>query len=140
MTTYIDASVLLRIVLGQPEPLGEWPRLEAGLTSAITRVECLRTLDRERQSGRLAERGVALARASLFSHLDALSIIELGEGILERASNPFPTSLGTLDALHLASALQWRDGRREPIRLATHDRQLALCARAVGLEVIGLAD
>ena len=57
--------------------------------------------------------------------------------ILARASDPFPTPLGTLDALHLATALVWRERMRQPLVMATHDGGLALAARAFGLEVLG---
>jgi predicted nucleic acid-binding protein len=49
----------------------------------------------------------------------------------------FPTSLGTLDALHLATALAIRD-ELPSMAFATHDRSLANAATAVGYEVHGL--
>jgi predicted nucleic acid-binding protein len=48
-----------------------------------------------------------------------------------------PTTLGTLDALHLATALELAAGGVAGLVLATHDAQLARAARASGLEVIG---
>jgi hypothetical protein len=54
--------------------------------------------------------------------------------VLNRAAGPFPTALGTLDAIHLASALIWTENRREDLTFLTHDRQLALGAMACGLE------
>jgi len=48
-----------------------------------------------------------------------------------------PTELGTLDAIHLATAILWEDFRREDIVMATHDTALALGARAHGFRVIG---
>ncbi|MDZ4803667.1 MAG: PIN domain-containing protein [Candidatus Eisenbacteria bacterium] len=140
MTTYVDASVILRIVLCEGNPLPEWGSIESGVTSALTRVECLRTLDRARLRGLLDDRGVMASRASVITSLGGISSMRPSREILERASNPFPTTLATLDAVHLASALHWRDRRGEPIRLATHDRQLGRCARAMGLPVIGLDD
>jgi hypothetical protein len=57
--------------------------------------------------------------------------------VLARASEPFPTPLGTLDALHLATALVWRERMHQPVAMATHDRDLALAARSFGFEVLG---
>lgn len=37
-----------------------------------------------------------------------------------------------------ASALQWREATGEELTLTTHDRQLALAARASGLPVLGV--
>jgi len=57
---------------------------------------------------------------------------------LRRAAQPMPIPLGTLDAVHLATALLWQETRDEDLVLATHDRALALAARASGLHVIGV--
>jgi hypothetical protein len=46
--------------------------------------------------------------------------------------------IGTLDAIHLASAVTLRDGLNEDLVFATHDRQQAIGARALGFEVIGI--
>jgi hypothetical protein len=48
-----------------------------------------------------------------------------------------PIPLGTLDALHLSTALLWSEMRNENLVMATHDRALAMAARASGLQVIG---
>jgi hypothetical protein len=59
------------------------------------------------------------------------------EAVLDRAAQPMPTELGTPVAIHLASALLWRDATGiEPI-MATHDAALGLAAQAHGLEVPG---
>ena len=46
MIAYIDSSVILRMVLGQPDRLREWNTLRLGVGSALVEVECLKTLDR----------------------------------------------------------------------------------------------
>ena len=46
--------------------------------------------------------------------------------------------LGSLDAIHLASALLIRDSF-EGLALATHDREVAMAARAEGFRVHGSA-
>ena len=48
-----------------------------------------------------------------------------------------PTELGTLDAIHLATALLWKEMTREELVMATHDGGLALGAQAQGLPVVG---
>jgi hypothetical protein len=57
---------------------------------------------------------------------------------LTRASEPLPTPLGTLDALHLATALVWRERTGQALTMATHDRDLALAARLFGIETLGV--
>lgn len=49
-----------------------------------------------------------------------------------------PTELGTLDAIHLATALLWREETRTDLVMATHDDALALGARAHGLTIVGV--
>jgi predicted nucleic acid-binding protein len=46
--------------------------------------------------------------------------------------------LGTLDAIHLATALAWRERADEDLTLATHDRALGAAARASGVPVVGV--
>ncbi|MDQ3774603.1 MAG: hypothetical protein M3461_09650 [Pseudomonadota bacterium] len=49
-----------------------------------------------------------------------------------------PTELGTLDAIHLATALLWKEMTGLAIVMATHDGALALGAQAHGLPVVGV--
>lgn len=104
----------------------------------MTEVECLRTLDRLRITEGLADLQIAERRAGVYDVLARLAIIDLTRPVLERASQPFPVALGTLDALHLASALSWREHLAEPVVLATHDARLGAAARALGLQTVGL--
>jgi predicted nucleic acid-binding protein len=50
---------------------------------------------------------------------------------------PLPTPLGTLDAIHLATALVWRDRQDVALTIASHDAALAAAARGFGFEVVG---
>jgi predicted nucleic acid-binding protein len=138
MIAYLDASVVLRVVLGQRNRLREWKRVREGIASALVEVECLRTLDRLRLRAGLSDRDLAARRESVFRLLEEMSVVEPGRSILSRASQPFPTPLGTLDAIHLATALAWREARSPDIVMATHDVALGTAARALGFEVVGL--
>ena len=137
MIAYLDSSVLLRVLLGQRNALKEWKTITQGIASALVEVECLRTLDRLRLSEGLANAEIAIRRESVFRLLDSIEIIELTRPILARAAQPFPTALGMLDAIHLASALLWKEGRGEGLVMATHDVVLATASRASGLRVVG---
>lgn len=137
MIAYLDASVVLRLVLGEPEALAEWSHVVRALASTLTEVECLRTIDRLVRRGMLPESQVAERRAAVFRLLEECEIIDLSRTIMRRAGEPFPTPLGTLDAMHLVCALAWREASGEALVLATHDRELATAARAMGLVVVG---
>jgi predicted nucleic acid-binding protein len=103
MTAYVDSSVLLRVVLGQPNALPEWSRIRRGISSVLTRVESLRTLDRLRLRVPLTDVEVARRRSSILRLLDSFELAEMDSVVLDRASQPLPTELGTLDAIHLAT-------------------------------------
>jgi predicted nucleic acid-binding protein len=80
---------------------------------------------------------VASRRATILELIASLELVEIDGVVLDRAAQPMPTELGTLDAIHLATALLWKDMTREPLVMATHDGALALGAKAHGLPVIG---
>lgn len=137
MIAYLDASVVLRLILGEPNALAKWKAVRTGVASALTEVECLRTLDRLGRSGTLADQDVAERREQVYRLLEAVEVVEIVRPILRRASEPFPAPLGTLDAIHLATAMAWRDVHDPALVMATHDKALATAARSVGLPVIG---
>ena len=139
MIAYIDASVLLRVALRQPDALTEWREVDRGVSSAVIRTESLRTLDRLRLRAKLADAEVARRRATILQLIASLELVEVDSVVLDRAAQPMPTELGTLDAIHLATALLWKDMTREDLIMATHDGALALGAQAHGLPVIGAA-
>lgn len=138
MIAYVDASVLLRIALGQPDRLPEWHRIDRGVASALIMIESLRTLDRLRLRVGLADIELARRRGTILALIDSLELIEIDAMVLDRAAQPMPTELGTLDAIHLASALLWKDTTGIDPVMATHDAALGTAARAYGLQVVGL--
>ena len=137
MTVYVDSSVLLRIVLGEPGALPAWRRITQPVSSEVIRLECLRTIDRARVTKRIRDEDVAERRAAILEQLDAFALVKLDARVLERAADPVPTALSSLDAVHLASALLARHSIRD-LTLATHDAELGTAARAVGLRVTGV--
>jgi predicted nucleic acid-binding protein len=64
MIAYVDASVLLRLALGQPDALEEWPRIRRGVASALAITESLRTLDRLRLRAKLEDAEPRMTRRS----------------------------------------------------------------------------
>jgi len=136
LNAYIDSSVLLRVILGEPERLSSWDRIDLAVSSDLIRLECLRTIDRARIHLRLTDDAVSRQRADILEAIESINLIPLTTSILERAAEPFPTLIGTLDAVHLASALLVRD-QYDDLLFATHDQKLAIAARAIGFHVDG---
>ena len=138
MIAYLDSSVILRVLLGQPGGLAEWKSIVLGVTSDLAEVECLRTIDRLRVLGALSLDQAAAQREAIYRTMEALETVQVSSAVLRRASHASPTPLGTLDAIHLATADMWREERGKALLMATHDRALALAARASGFRVIGI--
>ncbi len=138
MIAYVDASVLLRVALAQPDALPEWSRIQRGVASALVMTESLRTLDRLRLRAKLPDTEVAKRRATIVNLIASLELVEIDAVVLDRAAQPMPTVLGTLDAIHLATALLWKEMTHADLVMATHDGALALGARAHGLPVVGV--
>ena len=136
MKTYVDTSVLLRKLLGEPNALRRWNAIETALSSELIVVEALRTIDRARIRLRLSDEEVANHRATILETVNGFNLAELNRTVLDRASKPFPTMLRTLDAIHLATALLLREAIEDLI-FATHDSPLAIAAQSVGFRVIG---
>jgi predicted nucleic acid-binding protein len=122
---YVDTTVLLRVALGQGNVLPEWRRIDQGISSALVKTESLRTLDRARLRGTFADAELATRRATILALLASLELVDIDGRVLERAAQSMPTELGALDAIHLATALLWKE-------------MLALAAHAHGLPVAGV--
>ena len=114
---------------------GEWDHAYA---SVLLRVETFRTIDRIRLSGRLDDQGIVeMLNAARAAMLEAVALVPLSGAILERASQSFLTALGTLDALHLATALRLMETRGMELTFLTHDTELATAARSANFKVEG---
>jgi hypothetical protein len=100
---------VLRLVLGQPDALREWRAIDTAIASALVEGECLRTLDRLRLGGGVSDRDLAERREVVFDLLRRFQVVEIDRLVLARAALPLPTTLGTLDAIHLATAALWRE-------------------------------
>ena len=136
MIVYLDTSVVLRVLLKEPNPSEIWGKWSKAYSSSLWRVEALRTVDRLRLTHEIDDTEVADLVRDVQTINDTLEIYPLNDRILQRASETFPTVVGTLDAIHLASAIYIRDA--QPIDLLlTHDSQQATAARSLGFQVAG---
>ncbi len=135
MNAFMDTSVLLRRLLREPAALSPWGPWGTVYCSALLEVEARRTLERRRLEGRLTDPEHVALLEGLGTFLAAAHVAPVTEAILDRAGQAFPTTVGTLDALHLATALEIRAKVDATFELLTHDAQLVLSARAMGLRV-----
>jgi predicted nucleic acid-binding protein len=125
-TVYIDTSALGRVLLAEPDK----PAIERGLAD-YDRIVSSRLLQVELR--RLALRKNLLdATAELLAEV---ALISMDEPILTASETLSPSAVGTLDAIHLATAVRLsNDGELDA--LMTYDKQLAEGAREHGITVL----
>ncbi|MCG8477523.1 MAG: PIN domain-containing protein [Spirochaetales bacterium] len=134
MIAYVDTSVVLQFILEGDVALNRAFEFPTTVSSELLEIEAVRTLERLRMQRVLDDQTRAEATIRLQSVLDALDVWEISRAVKTRSRDAFPTIIGTLDAIHLATALCHPEAR-EPkgIGVFTYDRQMALCAAALGM-------
>jgi len=134
---YIDSSVLLRVAFRSPNPLAIWNEIEYHVSSSLLRVECARALQRMRFDKNISATQIWERSAAVQSIIEQIDLVAMDDEVLDRASGAFVAPLKSLDAIHLATAMMWRDHKRLGLAFATHDYTLARSARYAGFEVLG---
>lgn len=133
MVAYLDSSVLLGYLLLGEITLKHVQELTRLVSSELLEIECRRVLLRCRMEGRFSDESLIEAMERLDDVLTSLDLLELSPGIKKRSMEAFPIHVKTLDALHLASALQLAEEiPAESITVFSHDKSFTLCARALG--------
>jgi predicted nucleic acid-binding protein len=138
MTVYLDASVVVRKLQREAGSVKEWGQWERAYSSELLRVEVLRAVDRARLRGALTDNEVADIVIKAHAIVDGLELLQLSPSILNRAAQSFLTPLGTLDALHLATAVRLVESTGIELTFFTHDAGLATAARSMNFEVEGV--
>ena len=125
---YLDTSAFVKLVRGEPET----PALQQYLTERSTTTlvsSALLVLETRRAILRTAPG--ELTRADLL--LTRIDQVSITRAVVEAASRLPDPSLRSLDAIHLATALQVE---RELEALVTYDGRLASAAERQGLPVV----
>lgn len=127
MACYVDTSALVKLVVEEPETEALRAWLAAADRSPVScdlaRTELLRAVRRAAPDRTVRAREV----------LDAITLVTVRTAIFEQAGRLDPPVLRTLDALHLAAALDLGDDLEAVV---TYDERLAQAARANGLPTI----
>ena len=138
MTAYLDASVVVRKLQREAGSLKEWGQWKRAFSSELLRIEVLRAVDRARLRGALTDNEVADVVMRARAILDGLDLLQLSPSILNRAAQSFLTPLGTLDALHLATAVRLMESTGIELTFLTHDAELGTAARTMNFVVEGV--
>jgi predicted nucleic acid-binding protein len=124
---YVDTSVALAELFAEDRrPAAEFWRGEL-VSSRLLEYELWTRVHGRRAA---ASHGEAVREI-----LAAVAFVELAPTVLARASEPFPVTVRTLGAMHLATALFLAE-RRRGVKVATYDERMLAAARAVGLGVV----
>jgi uncharacterized protein len=125
-TVYVDTSALGRVLLGEfdrPAIQRDLEHYEKVVSSRLLQVELRRLASRKNlldaATGLLAE----------------VTLIPLDETILTTTETLSPSMVGTLDAIHLATAMRLKKATALDT-IMTYDKQLAAGAREHGFKVL----
>ena len=128
MTLYLDSSALVKAVVDEPESMAVRRLLADGddvVSSSLLDVEVARVMNRLGRPAGDGERLIATVRR-----------IDISRGIIAVAAQAAPgIALGSLDAIHLATAL----AIPEAVTMITYDRQLARGCAVSGIPVLAPA-
>ncbi len=138
MIVYLESSAALRWLLGAPGGTETFDRLHAATgigASRLTIAEVRRVLGRQESVGALSAAQVTRCLSQLAAELVRWDILEVSETIWLRAESRFPVEpVRTADAIHLASALQYRAAIGE-LELLTFDDRVRDNWRALGFAI-----
>jgi predicted nucleic acid-binding protein len=138
LIVYVDTSVVLRVLFKEPKPLRSWGNWDEAASSDLLGVEARRAIDRSRLDAAVDDEQVAELQQQLRQVEIRLRRITVTRRVLGRASQPMATSVKTLDAIHLASALLFQEARGAAVLFATHDARQTTAARALGFDCTGV--
>ena len=126
---YLDTSVALAQLLAEDRypPATLWE--ETLVSSRLLAYELWTRINARRLASSHGEQARAL--------IGRVALLELVPFVLERALEPFPLPVRTLDALHLASMHFIRECGQE-VHLASYDERLVAAARGIGIEPLAL--
>lgn len=136
MICYVDSSVVLRYLLMHDSVFTRSSQFDIVGSSELLIIECNRVLDRYRLENQITDAELAEVKQNFQRIVDGLHIIELTQSVKTKAAGSFPTVIGTLDALHLASLLIWKESASEErFLLLSADQQMLTCATALGVSL-----
>ena len=125
---YVDTSALVKLIFEEAESvaLAEWLTVRADIpkiSSDLSAIELLRTCRRVDEG--------TVANANLL--LGGIDLLPIDPATVDKAASLIPTDMGSLDAIHLASALSIK---ADLIALIAYDNRLCSAAAAAGIEVV----
>ena len=132
MTVYLDSAFVIRRLLGAGSDSGIWGKWDKAYASTLMRTECFRAANMLRLEGKIDDDG----RARLGSWIETVcaSVVQVPvtEAVMRRAADAWPVSVGTLQAIHLATMQELEAVHGVKCEIASDDAALVKAARALG--------
>ena len=137
MIVYLDASALVKRYVaeeGSAEVEALIGEARAIGTAVVSRTEVAAALAKAARVGIIAREAAQKALESFSADWEHLIRLQFGEPLAARAATlAWEHGLRGYDAVHLATALVWRETLGEMVTVATYDRELWRGAQASGL-------
>ena len=133
---YVDASIVLRIALGQDGARAPIGKGSVVVSSEVTRIEVARALDRMRVAGSLDDATHAQVLASANLLMATFHLMPLADEMIAAACEKYSVEVTPLCAIHVATAQQMMT-ETNGLQFWTHLAPQALAALARGLDVRG---
>ena len=139
MTLYAESSAVLRWLFDEPRGAEIEALLRAAdkvVCSRLTLIEVRRVVRRMVAAGQLEETAAADAFDAFAAAVARWGILDLSREVTDRAEDRFPIEpVRTLDAIHLASALNLRQAITG-LRVLSTDERVRGNALRLGFEVV----
>ena len=137
MIVYLDASALVKRYVAETgsTAVGKLvDQAEALATSVISRAEVSAAFAKAVRMKFVTRDAAASVMKRFSADWPHFIRLQLSETLVARAASlAWEQGLRGYDAVHLATALAWQETLREPVLVATFDRQLWQGAQATGL-------
>jgi len=128
LTLYLDSSAILKLIVKEAESAALSKYIKSSvITSAISRVEVIRTLSRNNQA-------LVTPAAQVLAKFEFLPV---SQAVLSIAESFVQSSLRSLDAIQVASVIFLSPKNNT---LITYDKNMAKEARLLGIKVESLVN
>lgn len=132
MIIYLDSTLVIRQLVGSKNSWAGWGNWTAAYASTVMRTECYRTANLLRLSGKLDDAQRARLGTWIERVCESITLVPVTEGVLRRAAEAFPTAVGTVQAIHLATLQELQSAHGVTCLLATADQDLLQAAESMG--------
>jgi predicted nucleic acid-binding protein len=142
MVIYIDSSFLLNIIFEEENSEISktiWKDHDYRVSSILLESECLVTVRRFYKNNRnnLESNWLLLKEKELYELLEEVNVRIVDEKIIEYIKLKSELSnCRTLDAIHMATGLEFKDNLAVDVKVCTYDEKMRRLARTMNLPVL----